>query len=409
MRIAYVTDEAYPGFGGQATATEAHVRALADLGHELHVVVGRQRAQSEPPAGVRLSTLPVFPLGSLSHIALPRKSVLVPVLDWADIVHINLPGPLAATTMRLARRRGLPVVMGLHIQEQNTSMHLLGPLRPILEGILHRFYRRLFGEADCVTAPTAFAGRLAGSYAPPRIEVVSNGLDPFTEDPGFDEEVDTLRRELLAGGDDVVLTYVGRLYPEKHPEELVALLAAARERGSKSVLAVAGRGPLSERMLELARRAGVADHVRLLGFVQERRKRALLRATDVFLMPSEVELQSIATMEAMSAGCPILTADYPTSAVPELVKECGAGVAYPAGRPDRGAQILMEMLADEGGMTRYRRAARVSAGSFELPAIGRRLAAIYEELIAGRGTPGAARRPRDRRFTRDEAPLPGRS
>lgn len=406
MRIAYVTDEAYPGFGGQATATQAHVRALADLGHDIEVVVGRQRNQTAPPPGVTLTTLPVFPLGTLSHIALPRVAVLGPVLDRADLVHINLPGPLAFVTMRLARKRNLPVVMGLHIQEQNTSMHLLGPLRPVLEGLLHRFYRGLFGGADCVTAPTAFAGRLAGSYGPPRIEVVSNGLDPFTADDRFAGEADALRSELLAAGDEVVLSYVGRLYPEKHPEELVALLAAARSRGVKAVLAVAGRGPMSARLPELARRAGVEDHVHVLGFVAERRKRALLRATDIFLMPSEAELQSIATLEAMSEGCPVLTADYPTSAVPELVAGCGAGEAYPAGRADRGAEVLLGLLGDDRRLAEYRRAARASAGSFELPAIGRRLEALYEELIAGRGTTGGGSRPREAR--RAEVPAPDR-
>jgi len=402
MHIAYVTDEAYPGFGGQATATQSHVRALAGLGHEIRVVVGRQRNQSAPPPGVRLSTLPVFPLGTLSHIALPRARVLAPVLDWADIVHINLPGPLAFVTMRMARKRNLPVVMGLHIQEQNTSMHLLGPLRPVLEGLLHRFYRGLFGGADCVTAPTAFAKRLAGGYGPPRIEVVSNGLDPFSADDDFAGEVEALRRELLAAGDEVVLAYVGRLYPEKHPEELVALLAAARSRGLRAALAVAGRGPMSGRLPELARRAGVEGHVRVLGFVDERRKRALLRATDVFLMSSEAELQSIATLEAMSEGCPVLTADYPTSAVPELVAECGAGVSYPAGRADRGAEILLALLADDRRLAEYRRSARASAGSFELPAIGRRLEALYEELIASRETAAVGNRPQD--APRSEAP-----
>ncbi len=401
MRIAYVTDEAYPGFGGQATATEAHVAALAALGNEVRVVVGRQRGQTEPPAGVRLLTVPVVPLGSLSHIALPRRSVLGPVLDWADIVHINLPGPLAAATLRLARRRGVPVVMGLHIQEQNTSMHL-GPLRPLLEAVLKRFYRGLFGGADCVVAPTAFAGRLARSYRPPRIEVVSNGLPTFDPGPGFTVEVDELRSELL-GGEDVVLTYVGRLYPEKHPEELIGLLAGARRRGVRAVLAIAGRGPFADRLPELARRAGVADHVRLLGFVDEHRKRTLLEATDVFLMPSEAELQSIATLEAMSCGCAVLTADYPTSAVPELVAGCRAGESYPHGDPERGAEVLAAMLADDARLAAYRRAARDSASAFELPAIGRRLQALYEELVEAAAhtatAPASAAAPRSRAST----------
>ncbi|MEJ2287882.1 MAG: glycosyltransferase [Deinococcales bacterium] len=381
MRIAYVTDEAYPGFGGQATATEAHVRALVGLGHRIRVAVGRQREQTAAPDGVEVVRLPVVPLGSLSHIALPRRDVLGPLLDWAELVHINLPGPLASATMRMARKRGLPVVMGLHIQEQNTSAHLLGPLRPALEGLLHRFYRGLFGEADCVVAPTRFAARLAHAYGPPRVEVVSNGLEPFVEDSAFADEADALRAELLAGRDEVVLAYVGRLYPEKHPEELISLLAAARARGVRAALAVAGRGPLAARLPELAQRAGVAEHVHMLGFVDERRKRALLRATDVFLMPSEVELQSIATLEAMSAGCAVLTAAHRTSAVPELVAECGAGVAYPPGDPEEGAEALRAMLADPERLAGYRHAARASAGTFELPAIGRRLETLYMELL----------------------------
>ena len=47
LRVAVVADDLYPGFGGQAAATEGHIEALLALGHEVRVLAGAERKPTD--------------------------------------------------------------------------------------------------------------------------------------------------------------------------------------------------------------------------------------------------------------------------------------------------------------------------------------------------------------------------
>ncbi|HET7478699.1 MAG TPA: hypothetical protein VFJ72_04185, partial [Rubrobacteraceae bacterium] len=72
MRIAVVADDLYPGFGGQAAATEGHVEALLARGHEVRALAGFEPVPSEPSPGVSVERLPVWRPGEKqTQLALP--------------------------------------------------------------------------------------------------------------------------------------------------------------------------------------------------------------------------------------------------------------------------------------------------------------------------------------------------
>src|SRR5699024_2157673 len=108
----------------------------------------------------------------------------------------------------------------------------------------------------------------------------------------------------------------------KRPLDLLALM----ERLPPDVqLVIVGGGPLQERLRQEIAARQLSCRVRLAGFVSEAEKRALLANTELFVMPSPAELQSIATLEAMAAGCAVAAFGHASSAVPTLVREAQAG------------------------------------------------------------------------------------
>ncbi|MBA3423863.1 MAG: glycosyltransferase, partial [Rubrobacter sp.] len=95
MRIAFVADDLYPGYGGQAISTEGHAGALLELGHEVRALAGAERSPTEPP-GVAVERLPVWrPPNKQIHYAFPARQKIRALVDWADVIHINTPTPLA--------------------------------------------------------------------------------------------------------------------------------------------------------------------------------------------------------------------------------------------------------------------------------------------------------------------------
>lgn len=370
MRILYVADDLYDGFGGQARATQGHIGALVARGHEVTAVAGREPNPAEPPPGVRVLRVPSFRLGSAqTRIALPIFSTLVPAVAWADVVQANTPAVLTAAAVLVARRKRVPVVLGIHTQIETSTLqlpHLAGLLRWALSG----WYRWLFSRADLLVAPTRFAADTSRAYSDTRVEVVSNGVDAA----GYPARAPGERRGR-------VLVYLGRMSAEKRPQDLLALM---RELPSDHRLVMAGTGPMERELADKVAAAGLDGRVEIKGYVVEAEKRRLLAEADVFVMPSPTELQSIATLEAMAAGCAVVAFDHPTSAVPRLVEESGAGIVVPPHDPASQAKGVVALLADPGALAARRAAALAYAAANDVTLSAARLERLYTDLVAER-------------------------
>lgn len=370
MRILFVADDLYPGFGGQARATEGHIAALVARGHRVVAIAGSERDPTPAPDGVRVVRLPSFRLfRSQTRFAWPVTGTVAAEVADADVVHVNTPTPLAVVTARAAARAGVPLVMGVHTQIETSTLQvpLIGPA---LGPLLRAWYRNVFARADLLVAPTAFACDIAKAFTHRRCEVVSNGLD-LAKWPPADKERrrDAVRR----------LVYVGRLSREKRPQDLLAL---APYLGERTEVHIAGTGPLENDLRRRAAEPDVAGRVRVLGYVSEAQKRALLEAADVFLMPSPAELQSIATLEAMATGCAVATVGFASSAVPGIVAESGAGVVLAVGDAEAQARGLRALLEDEPGLRRAQANARAYAKTHDMRQVAERLEAHYRSVTA---------------------------
>lgn len=385
MRIAVVADDLYPGYGGQAAATEGHVQALISLGHEVRALAGEERTPTQPPPGVTVERLPVWRPGEKqTHLALPRSGKINTLLKWADVVQINTPTPLALRTLTLARRENVPAVMGFHTQEESAALHF-SLLRGPVTAALRRWYTALYRKPDLLVAPTAFAARLAEDYTSRPVHVVSNGIRLPRIGVAEEERAATMRRKLLDGKRHL-LVHVGRLTHEKRPRDLLSLASKLAERRRDWRLVVAGSGPLRRTLEERTAKLGLADEVRFLGYVPEGEKEDLLLAGDLFLMPSPTELQSIATLEAMARRCAVVAADVPSSAVPEMVREADCGLRY---RPERTGEVVdaVERLLDHPQeLERLQENAVVAAMEHDVNRSGQKLQEIYADLLHDRKT-----------------------
>jgi glycosyltransferase involved in cell wall biosynthesis len=113
-----------------------------------------------------------------------------------------------------------------------------------------------------------------------------------------------VRREMGARHGDLVILSMARLAPDKGLEYLIEAATVLPATGRPIRIVIAGDGPERDRLEQLAGRLGVTDRVVFLGFRQD--VGALLAATDLVVLPSLREGLSIALLEAMAAGKPII-------------------------------------------------------------------------------------------------------
>ncbi len=189
----------------------------------------------------------------------------------------------------------------------------------------------------------------------------------------------------FAEGETVLIGSVGRMAAVKDFPTLVrafARVVATRPAlRARLRLAIVGEGPARQACLELARAAGLADQVWLPG--ERTDVPELLRAMDVFVLPSLGEGVSNTILEAMASGLPVIATRVGGN--PELVEEGVTGRLVPPGDPEALARALLEYLDDPARLAREGRAARARVEArFSMGAMVRAYLGVYDDLLAGR-------------------------
>ena len=348
MRIMIVTDHYPPTIGGVPTVTHGLAHDFADRGHQVWVVAPSQGSRDERRLEHKVR---VYRFSSFEWPA--YKALRIPFLPFVSIrnllkrsdphiIHIHSPVVLGNIAQILAGGLRKPVIVTNHYLPVNISPALSSdpvfskPFSSISYSYLVNFCNR----CEYVTAPTNTALNLLydhGLRAPAR--VISNGIDLKKFTPG--ERSEQVLQRLNLPLDRQIVLHVNRLYNEKRID---VLLDAAAKMKSNAHIALAGAGPLEADLREQAERLNLGDRVSFLGFVRDADLLALRRSSEVFVIPSEAELQSLSTMEAVACGLPVVAAN--SYALPELVHHGENGYLFQPGNSDEMASYVDKLLAD---------------------------------------------------------------
>lgn len=305
---------------------------------------------------------------------LARRREIVRLGADADLIHVH--GDMAAMLLPAALRRR-PLVITTHgLHRLRRSGGALGwlvrrRLRTVVAGAGRTICIARDERADLTAAlPAALRERLV---------VVANGVPlPPPADPAQRART---RAQLGLDEDELGILFVGQLEDRKDPLGAIAAVDAARSRGARLLLLLAGDGPLSA---EVDARAGVGTGVRPLG--QRDDLARLYDAADLFLLPSHREGMSFALLEAMAHGLAPVVADGPGNA--ETVAE--AGLVFPPGNLGALSDLLVSLAADPLARGRLGAAARERIrGELSLEHFLAGTGEQYEAVLAGSPPQGA--------------------
>nr|WP_276615467.1 glycosyltransferase [Nonomuraea basaltis] len=140
-----------------------------------------------------------------------------------------------------------------------------------------------------------------------------------------------------------------------------------------------GDGSRRRDLEHLARELGLADRVTFHGLVSDQEVLDAYARCDVFCMPGTAELQSLATMEAMAAGKPVVAAD--ATALPHLVHQGRNGLLFPPGDVPSLAEALGSILGDPEGRTRMGEASREIVARHDIELTLDTFGILYREAV----------------------------
>ena len=215
------------------------------------------------------------------------------------------------------------------------------------------------------------------------IRVIPNAIDPTRFTPG-DSRV--AKEQLGFRTDRPLLLMLANLAPHKGQQTTISAVALLRDGGINVECRLAGTergGELSHtRELEKQiRDLGVADRIQLLGHRTD--TPALLRAADLFLLPSTNEGLPISILEAQAAGVPVLAA--PTAGVPEVVIDGETGFLIPANDAAGYADAVARLLESPQHRKRITDNAREQIlRVYTWEAYGRRMLELLSEVTDSR-------------------------
>lgn len=361
MNICLVAFEYPPetSRGGIGTQTWNKARALARLGHAVHVLTPAASAatdlQTTTQGGVTVHRMKPgydFPLYEqqtylLGHswLVLRHLQRLVPTTAFDVIDFPEYGGEGFAYQMDRTLWNWVPVVVQLH-----------GPLAMFVEYLgwpdqgsrFHQIgtYMEAFSvqQADALMACSRTVADLVSRYcgvARDAIDVVYCGVDAESFQPPPDNLRHNQRPTVL---------FVGHVVESKGVFTVVESVLRLRARYPNIRLQILGIGGDLDKIKARVLAAGAQGNVDFHGFVDRDRLPEFFQRADVFCAPSHFESFGIVFIEAMACGCPVIAST--AGGTPEIVLDGQTGLLVPPNDIEATTQALDRLLAADAGLRR---------------------------------------------------------
>jgi len=263
-------------------------------------------------------------LSMLLRLARQHKSDVIVAHLYGSSVYASLAGMLLS----------IPVISVLHGQSDVPDAERLSSLKAT---IIRRASRKIIFVSERLQDQLRPRLRLTAAQC----AVIHNGIDTKVFQPGRDRSI---RAELGVSEDTALIGAIGNI---REPKAYDVLLRAARtliDRSHQFRMVIAGdcANALGRQLEQLKRDLSVERHVTFLGLRADVPR--LLNNLDVFVLSSRTEGFSIACIEAMACGIPVVAT---RSGGPEQILEGDAGLLVPTGDPEALALAIERLFSSK--------------------------------------------------------------
>ncbi|OQX13561.1 MAG: glycoside hydrolase [Thiothrix lacustris] len=305
-RLSVVTETWPPEINGVAHSISRMVGGLRTRGgYNIQLVRPRQMPNEKPQREalfhehlVNGLTLPFY---KEVRLGFPQYNALKSL--WKkqrpDIVQIVTEGPLGYSAMKAAKKLGIPVISDFHTNFDQYSRYYR------LSGFFNlakRYLRHVHNQTLVTLVPTRELQQQLSANGYTKLGILDRGIDVERFNPQRRSE--TLRAQLGIRPEQLLVTLVSRMSPEKNLDLAFHAFRAIQKQVPDARFLLVGDGPERKRLQDA--------HPDCL-FVGMQTGIALAEhyaSGDVFLYPSTSETFGNVVLEAMASGLPVVTFDY---------------------------------------------------------------------------------------------------
>lgn len=270
------------------------------------------------------------------------------------------------------------VPFGFIAKEIKQHLHQTAPL---LVGTLHGTDVSVYGNdpikgpnlaqtlrhIDVLTTVSASHARLSedvfGLHKPP--EVISNFVDLLNFRPHIDKKADSKHRSISR------IAYISNFRSVKDPKSMAHIYLDIRKQ-IESELWLIGDGPEMKEVKAILKNSDFGNDVTYWGI--QKQVAPILSQTDLLLLTSLYESFSMAALEAMACGVPVLAPKV--GGIPEVVIDGKTGFLYPAGVHSHAVNIAVKLLVNSEIRNKTKNRAILHSQNFDI----NKVVSVYENF-----------------------------
>lgn len=378
-----LSDVYFPRVNGVSTSIATFRRALAELGHEVCLIVPDYGSAQEDDRDIIRIPSRYLILDPEDRI---MKAGAVLALEESlrrrafDVLHIQTPFIAHRTGMKLARRLGLPVVETYHTYFEEYLYHYVPFLpRRLMRAAARHFTREQCNRLDAVIVPSsAMHDVLLGYGVQKPMSIIPTGLEPQNYG-SYSGSAFRTRHGIPP--ERPVMVHVGRVAHEKNIGFLFDVLDVVRGVIPDVLLIIAGEGPARKQLRRTVARKGLTGNTLFIDYLP--RGPALWEcycSGDVFVFASSTETQGLVLLEAMALGVPVVS----TARLGTVdILAAGRGALVSSGTLSDFSARVCTVLGRTGLRRELAHDARIYAREWSADRMAVRLAGFYERVIRG--------------------------
>lgn len=317
--------------GGKAGGAETHalqlMKELSLRGHQIYFVSasGHSGVENIPPGVVAEYRLPFQSLNPFDKLTAYRRLIEIVTRHQIDIIHAHHRTG-GYFTEAIFRRTGVPYLITVH-----DIWH-----RAPFKSLHGRFLRRMIAVSGFIKRGLTEKFGVAAE----QVRIIHNGIDPSQIEKASDAEAAQIREKFGVGG-EVVFSLVARITESKgHYDLIEACKLLPRELNYKCL--IVGEGKDKQKLQALVALYGLSEKVVFCGY--QANIPALMKASDVILLPSHREPFGLTIVEGMFSGKPLLVSS--SGGIPEIVTNDREGIVFPVRDVAALAKAIVLLVGD---------------------------------------------------------------
>ncbi|MFH0814033.1 MAG: glycosyltransferase family 4 protein [Pseudomonadota bacterium] len=376
MKIALIRKDYFHSRGGGERYVVNLSEALANLGHEVHVL---SHTWEEPAlSGITVHKVPTITISSsLKNLSFAYNCRKLLAKENFDIIH-----SLSQTFPQDVYRMGDGIHRHwLRIQTPNPMFRFLKRLT-IRQQVILWLEKRTFHSSNyrMIICNSQLCKRHAIKYfkvPEERICVIYNGVDHTTFHPGLrDEYNNPIRKRLKIPGEAFVILFIARNFRRKGLDQLINALPLIKIRKEFIKVLIAGRGDTSY-YRRIAAHVGVGEQLLFVG--ESDTIFQFYGVGDILVLPTFYDPFSNVCLEALACGIPVVTTRENGAA--EIIKpgETGVVLSDPANCGEL-ADGIVRFISSEVGDSVRKKAVR-SVQHFTIEENARQTLEVYQRVL----------------------------